>query len=160
MRSFIEAGASVYSQWNMVLDQTGMSGRGWSQCSPVTIDNVTKTVTYEGSYWATKHYSYYVGAGATMVSTSGDIGKCITVNGACGCGKTSGCTRGQWKPHLYDTQQYISFVNPDKSVVVVGMNAGDAKQHLTVSVDGTVVVSNATLPPHSFNTFKVPASHT
>ena len=64
-----------------VLDQTGMSGWGWSQCSPVTVDNVTKTVTYEGSYWATKHYSYYIDAGAAMVSTAGDIGKCITVNG-------------------------------------------------------------------------------
>ena len=59
----------------------------------------------------------------------------------------------------YDTTQYISFVNPDKSVVVVGLNAGEGVQHLTVSVDGAVVVANATLPPHSFNTFRVPASH-
>ena len=59
-----------------MLDQTGMSGWGWSQCSPVTVDNVTKAVTYEGSYWATKHYSYYIHKGATMVTTTGDIGKC------------------------------------------------------------------------------------
>ena len=112
----------------------------------------------EGSYWATEHYSYYIDAGATVVSTSGDIGKCIAVNGACGCEKPSGYTRGRHQTD-HDTNQYISFVNPDKSVVVVGMNAGDAVQHLTVSVDGTVVVSNATLPPHSFNTLKVSASH-
>ena len=120
----------------------------------MTVDNVTKQVTYEGSYWATKHYSYYVDVGAAMVSTAGDVGKCTTVNGACGCQKTCGCTRSM----RYDTNQYISFVNPDKSVVVVGLNAGGAEQHLTVNVDGRVVVANATLPPHSFNTFKVPAS--
>jgi O-glycosyl hydrolase len=90
-----------------------------------------------------------------MVSTVGDIGRCVTVNGACGCQNTSGCTGRMG----YDTNQYISFVNPDKSVVVVGLNAGDAVQHLSVTVDDTVVVANATLPPHSFNTFKVPAAH-
>lgn len=132
-----------------------MSGWGWSQCSPVTVDNVTKVVTYEGSYWATKHYSYFIDAGATMVGTAGEIGRCLTVNGACGCQKTSGCI-GRLG---YDTTQYISFVNPDRSVVVVGLNAGDAVQQLTVNVDGKVVVSNATLPPHSFNTFKLPAAH-
>ena len=51
MRSFLESGVSVYSQWNMVLDQTGRSGWGWSQCSPVTIDTVAQTVTYEGVPW-------------------------------------------------------------------------------------------------------------
>ena len=55
--------------------------------------------------------------------------------------------------------EHIAFVNPDKSVVVVGINSGGTVQPLTVSVDGTVVVSNATLPPHSFNTLKVSASH-
>ena len=37
MRAFIESGVSVYSQWNMVLDQDGKSGWGWTQCSPVTV---------------------------------------------------------------------------------------------------------------------------
>ena len=116
-------------------------------------------MTYEGSYWATKHYSYYVDAGATMVRASGDIGKCVTVNGACGCEKTSGCADTWAVRRGMNPVEHIAFVNPDKSVVVVGMNSGGAVQHLTVSVDGTVVVSNATLPPHSMNTFKVPASH-
>lgn len=137
-----------------VLDQTGMSGWGWSQCSPVTIDNSTKKVTYEGSYWATKHYSYYVDAGATMVSTAGDVGKCTAVNGACGCKTSSGCT-GRL---AYDTEQFISFVNPDHSIVVVGLNAGNGPHAFTLKVDGKVRVANATLPPHSFNTFKLPSS--
>jgi glucosylceramidase len=29
MRAYIESGASVYSQWNMVLDETGLQGGGW-----------------------------------------------------------------------------------------------------------------------------------
>lgn len=126
---------------------------GWSQCSPVTVHTDTKTVTYEGSYWATKHYSYYIDVGAKLIGTAGDIGRCTEVNGACGCTNASGCSAH----NRIDPDQYISFVNPDQSVVVVGMNAGDTLQHLSIEVDG-IVVANATLPPHSFNTFKVPAS--
>ena len=59
---------------------------------------------------------------------------------------------------LIRTDQYISFLNPDQSVVVVGMNAGGTLQHLSIEVDG-IVVANAALPPHSFNTFKVPSSN-
>jgi hypothetical protein len=92
MRSFIEAGVSVYSQWNSVLDQTGLSGWGWSQCSPVTVDTTTQQVTYEGSYWATKHFSFFVEPGAVRLEASGDLGLCVLVNGACGC--DAGCQSG------------------------------------------------------------------
>ena len=89
MRSFIESGVSLCSQWNMVLDETGKSGWNWSQCSPVTVFKAAQTVSYEGSYWATKHYSYFVEPGAKVLLVSGG-GACRTVNGACGCAR--GCT--------------------------------------------------------------------
>lgn len=82
-----------------------------------------------------------------MVGTSGDNGLCAEVNGACGCTE---CHGGG------DANQYISFVNPDKSIVIVGLNSGNTPQAVRVAIDGAVVV-NATVPAHSFNTFKVPA---
>jgi glucosylceramidase len=145
MRSFLESGVSVYSQWNMILDATGKSGWGWSQCSPVTIDTVAKTVTYEGSYWATKHFSFFVEPGAKMLTTTGDNGACKSVNGACGCaGK---CTGG-------DKSQLVSFVNPGGEIVVVALNANDVASPVRISVDGKLTISES-LPAHSMSTFVV-----
>lgn len=153
MRSYIESGASVYSQWNMVLDQTGESGWGWAQCSPVTVDTTTQTVTYEGSYWATKHFSFYVQPGAKLLPTSGDSGACKEINGACGCAR--GCSGG-------DRSQFISFVNPragagaagEGEVVVVALNANDVVSPVRISIDGKLAVSEL-LPAHSMSTFVV-----
>ena len=154
MRSFLESGASVYSQWNMVLDQSGKSGWGWSQCSPVTVFTDTKQVSYEGSYWATKHFSSLIEPGAVLLGTGGDNGRCQEINGACGCAQGCGNggrgdTAGVGAP-----DQYISFRNPNGDIVIVGLNANGVPRHLTLSVDGEEVAS-ALLPPHSMNTFVV-----
>ena len=111
MRSFIESGVSLYSQWNMVLDETGKSGWNWSQCSPVTVFKAAQTVSYEGSYWATKHYSYFVEPGAKVLLVSGG-GACRTVNGACGCAR--GCTTADSRGGGEEgaTDQFIAFKNP------------------------------------------------
>ena len=143
MRSFIESGAEVYSQWNMVLDQTGLSGWHWSQCSPVTVHTDTKTVTYEGSYWATKHFSAVVDAGAVVLGTSGGD-RCVEVNGACGCAKGCGSANAE--------DQFIAFKNPDGKVAIVGMNAGDAARPVRLIVDGRLV-ARVELPPHSMSSF-------
>eukprot|EP00035_Acanthoeca_spectabilis_P029168 m.473515 g.473515 ORF g.473515 m.473515 type:complete len:100 (-) comp34489_c0_seq1:96-395(-) len=51
-----------------------------------------RVVTYEESYWATKHFSFYVEPGSARLATKGDMGLCTAVNGGCGgaaCGETS-----------------------------------------------------------------------
>lgn len=144
MRSFIESGVSLYSQWNMILDQTGSSGWGWAQCSPVTIDTHAQTVTYEGSFWATKHYSFYVAPGAVRLLATGDTGACESVNGACGCAACG-----------HSTYQATSFLNPDGEVVVVVLNGDSAERPLQLSVDGKVHTT-VVLPAHSMNTFTIP----
>ena len=145
MRSFIESGVSLYSQWNMVLDETGESGWNWSQCSPVTVFKKTQTVSFEGSYWATKHYSYFVEPGAKVLLVGGDNGPCRKVNGACGCARGCGTS----------PDQFIAFQNPNGGgLVLVGQNGGPGPRPVTVAVDGRAVLRE-TLPPHSFSTFVV-----
>lgn len=162
MRSFIESGASVYSQWNMVLDETGKSGWGWAQCSPITVHRDTKTVTYEGSFWATKHFSYFVDVDAVVLSTSGDNGNCISVNGACGCFKNgvrtcddqAGGGEGKVVADGVATVQVISFKNPSGEVIIVGLNARDTASTVNIHVDAALAIA-VQLPPHSMNTFTV-----
>eukprot|EP00936_MAST-01D_sp_MAST-1D-sp1_P000658 g658.t1 len=153
MRAFIESGASVYSQWNMVLDQTGKSGWGWSQCAPVTVNTVTKRVTYEGSYWATKHFSNVVDAGAIVLETTGDNARCVEVNGACGC------ARGCGAQGAFGAIEAISFRNPDGTLVIVTQNTADAESPVNLLVDGITVLSER-LPARSISTFTLstPAS--
>ena len=153
MRAYIEAGASLYSQWNMVLDDTGRSGWGWSQCSPVTVftHGPTPTVAYEGSYWATKHYSYFVDAGAKVLLVTGDNSDCRTVNGACGCER--GCAQDS------PADQFLAFRNPSGTLVILAMNANDAPRPIRVAVDGVTLITE-TLPPNSFSTFVVGAGGT
>jgi O-glycosyl hydrolase len=140
--------AETDSQWNMVLDETGMSGWGWSQCSPVTIDHATKTVIYEGSYWATKHYSYYVEANATVLLVKGaGNDACVRVNGACGC--AGGCSD-------QPSAEFIAFRNPNDDVVVLAQNKAAIEQPVNMVIDGKLTFSER-LPPLSMNTFLVEA---
>jgi glucosylceramidase len=78
--SDLEAGASAWIYWNMVLDQGG----GPWLVSPVhgnpdpnvqhplvIIDRMTKQVTYTGAYWYLAHFSKFVRPGAVRVDTIG-----------------------------------------------------------------------------------------
>jgi glucosylceramidase len=147
MRSFLAAGASVYSQWNMILDESGKSGWGWSQCAPVTVHSGTGDVVYEGSYWATKHFSYFVAPGAVVLETTGDNAPCAEVNDACGC--AGGCTAA-----ANIGMEAISFRNPDGGLVLVAQNNAGAGAPVNLFVDGRLAVSEV-LPPHSMNTFTI-----
>ena len=151
MRSYIESGVSLYSQWNMVLDETGESGWNWSQCSPVTVFTRTQTVSFEGSYWATKHYSYFVEPGAKVLLVGGDNGPCRKVHNACGCARGCGTSPNQTSSR---NDQFIAFQNPDGGLVLVGQNGGDSPRPVTVAIDGKAVLSEA-LPAHSFSTFVI-----
>lgn len=103
-----------------------------------------RVVTYEESYWATKHFTFYVEPGSARLATKGVMGLCTAVNGGCGgaaCGETS--------------YQIIAFVTLNGTAVVVASNVDDSDRPVQVSVDGTVTVI-ATLPANSMRTFSLP----
>jgi len=57
MKHYFENGASVYSFWNSVLDETGKSMWGWKQNSMITVTSSTKEVVYNPEFYLLKHFS-------------------------------------------------------------------------------------------------------
>jgi len=94
MKWYFDRGANGYMQWNMVLDQTGLSAWGWAQCSMVSVDTTLKKVTFNPQHYCAKHFSYYVKPGAKKIKTSGTFAN------------------------------QVGFRNPDGSVAVVANNTG------------------------------------
>lgn len=72
MKHYLKNGATVFSYWNMVLDQTGVSPWGWKQNSLITINTDTKVVEYHPEYYLMKHLCHDVEVGATRLVTEGD----------------------------------------------------------------------------------------
>jgi glucosylceramidase len=109
MKWYFDRGANGFMQWNMVLDQTGLSAWGWAQCSMVSVDTTKKTVTFNPQHYCAKHFSYYVQPGAKKIKTSGTF-----VN-------------------------QVGFKNPDGSVVIVANNSGTGAVQLAVSLGASTI---------------------
>lgn len=129
MKRFLENKANSYFAWNMVLDDGGMSTWDWKQNALITVNRETGKVTYNGEYYAMRHFSQYVKPGAKRVLTT-----------------------GQWGDR-------IAFVNPDGSTVIVVGNFAKQANDVTLTVGGRANgdTIKVTLPPGSINTFIVAA---
>jgi hypothetical protein len=108
MKWYFDRGANGFMQWNMVLDQSGLSAWGWAQCSMVSVDTTKKTVTFNPQHYCAKHFSYYVKPGARKIKTSGTFAN------------------------------QVGFKNPDGSVVIVANNSGTGAVQLAVSLGSSV----------------------
>ena len=62
---------SSYFFWNLVLDESGLSRWNWKQNSLVTVDRRKETVTFNPEFYAMKHFSKAVQAGAKRIAVSG-----------------------------------------------------------------------------------------
>jgi len=80
--SDLEAGASAWIYWNMILDEKGgpwlvspvhRDGPDNVQHPVVIINRATKTVIYTALYYYLKHFSKFVRPGAIRVETSGSV---------------------------------------------------------------------------------------
>jgi glucosylceramidase len=67
---YLRNGASVYTYWNMILDNTGVSTWGWRQNALVSIEKSTGKVTYNPEYYLMKHLSGFVQPGAYRMKTN------------------------------------------------------------------------------------------
>jgi glucosylceramidase len=74
IRDWITAGVNSYLAWNMVLDTTGKSLTGWPQNALLVVDRSAKTLTATPAYYAFRHFSQYIVAGATRIGVSGNTG--------------------------------------------------------------------------------------
>ncbi|MFG6393182.1 MAG: hypothetical protein K1W24_03175 [Lachnospiraceae bacterium] len=73
-KEFLEAGVSRYYIWNMVLDEKGANTAKdpWYQNSPVTVNSKTLQVTFNPSYYLTKHFSHFIKGGAKRIEAKGN----------------------------------------------------------------------------------------
>lgn len=126
MRDYLQGGASLYSLWNIVLDETGKSidaNRPWPQNSAIVVDRDTKKAIYTPMYYAFAHFSRYLPAGSTVLKVRG-VG------------------------------DSIAFKRPDGSIVVEVLNSQLKARKLTIKVGEAVVM--AEIPAGSFGTVIIP----
>jgi glucosylceramidase len=72
IRDWIVSGVNSYSAWNMVLDTVGKSLDAWPQNALLVVDRSAKKLIVTAAYYAFRHYSHYIAAGATRIGTSGN----------------------------------------------------------------------------------------
>jgi glucosylceramidase len=110
--------------WNIALDENhGPHLGGCGSCNgTITVNSVTKEVTYNDQYRDIEHFSKFVSAGATHVASTVDS------------------TSSRNTPPL----ETVAFTNPDRSTTLVALNTGTTTQTFTV-VYGTHSFA-ATLP--------------
>ncbi len=120
--SWIKAGVTSYSAWNMVLDTVGKNidtTRPWPQNALLTVNTSAKTLNVTPVYYVFRHVSQFVDPGAIVMGTT-----------------TSS----------FDA---LAFKNPDGTIITVMYNSGAAKTSI-VQVGSTKL--QFTMPGNGFAT--------
>lgn len=126
-KEFLEAGASRYYIWNMVLDEKGANTakEPWYQNAPIIVDSKTAEVTFCPSYYLTKHFSHLIKGGAKRIDAKEtDSGLSV-----------------------------IAFKNPDGSIITEIKNGSDEIKKPVINICGKFV--QLEIMAHSINTLVV-----
>jgi glucosylceramidase len=127
LSNWFKSFATVYSEWNMVLDETGLSNWGWKQAAMITVNKTTKAVTYNPHFYAVKHFSNFIKPGTRPIKLVGHD------NGYTG--------------------SIAAFRNPGGDLVVTASGSSWMAYNLVIKL-GTKSIK-ASLPANSFNTFVI-----
>jgi glucosylceramidase len=120
------SGAVGWTDWNILLDETGGPNHVQNFCfAPVHADTKAGQLIYTNSYYYIGHFSKFIKPGAKRI--------------------TSSPSRSQ----LLST----AFINPDGSVVVVVMNQSNMKTPFFLWINGNAAETTAL--PHSINTYVI-----
>lgn len=103
---YLERNASYYQQWNMVLNETGMSSWGWKQNCMISVDTYHKSYKINPQYWVVRHFTQFVEPGASRIA-------CSTNNEI----------------------QALAFKNKNGKLVVVCSNQKDKSQRVSLTKD-------------------------
>ena len=116
-------GATGWTDWNILLDETGGPNHVQNFCfAPVHADTRDNSLHYMNSYYYIGHFSKYIRPEAQRIISSSNRAQLITTG----------------------------FKNPDGTVAVVVMNAGDTEVKYKMYVGGQAVESVSL--PHSIVT--------
>jgi glucosylceramidase len=77
MKHYLNHGVSVYSYWNMILDETGKSTWGWNQNALVSVNQNTKQVSYTPEFYLFRHFSHFVPKGSVKLKSYGNFDDAI-----------------------------------------------------------------------------------
>lgn len=120
------AGTAAWTDWNILLDETGGPNHVKNLCfAPIHADTKAKKLIYTNAYYYLGHFSKFIQPGAKRIITSSSR----------------------------DILQTTGFINPDGKVVIVVMNAtdNDLPYQLWLKGNAAKTVSKA----HSISTFVV-----
>jgi glucosylceramidase len=148
IRDWIVAGVNSYCAWNMVLDTVGKSNEGWPQNALLVVDRSAKKLIQTPAYYTFRHFSYYIGVGATRVGTTAGTDAYKGANSTkYGAGKAT-----------YDGVNAFAFKNPDGAVIVQVYNKASASTKTTVGVGSALsqTLYQFDVPAHGWATLRVP----
>ncbi|MFM2360161.1 MAG: hypothetical protein RLY16_2154 [Bacteroidota bacterium] len=123
MKHYLTNGANVYTYWNTSLKSGGISTWGWKQNSLISVDTIKKTYAYNYEYYLLKHVSHYVQPGAKLLKAEGDF------------------------------TDLLSFVNPDKSIIIVLRNQEKEEHTFHIQIEGKIM--SALVPAESFTSIQL-----
>lgn len=116
-------GACAWTDWNILLDETGGPNHVGNFCfAPIIADTKTGELRYDSSYYYLGHFSKFIHPGAQRI--------------ACGMSNDG----------LFPT----AFINPDNTIIVVVLNSSAKPQNFKVWIAGRAVSAHS--PPHSIET--------
>ncbi|MFD1873680.1 glycoside hydrolase family 30 protein [Hymenobacter bucti] len=122
----LNAGTVGWTDWNVLLDETGGPNHVGNYCfAPIIADTRTGKLIYTNAYYYIGHFSKFIRPGAKRVAAT---------------------TNRDWL-------QATSFVNTDGKVAVVVMNSGDKPQEFQLWVKGQAAAT--TSPAHSIATYVI-----
>ena len=120
------AGTSAWTDWNILLDETGGPNHVANLCfAPIHADTKAKKLIYTNAYYYLGHFSKFIQPGAKRIITSSSR----------------------------DVLQTTGFINPDGKVIIVVMNTSDSDLPYQLWLKGNAakIVSKT----HSISTFVV-----
>lgn len=118
-------GVDEWYNWNFLLPDNGESPWGWKQNALIQVDPRKHTFRYTPEYYAVRHFSHYIAPGSEMVGY---------------------CPMSEERK-----TPIVVYRTPEGKCVTVAGNFDDTQHRVSVRL-GSVYL-NATLAPHSFNTF-------
>ncbi|MGI4738622.1 MAG: glycoside hydrolase family 30 protein [Janthinobacterium lividum] len=126
MLNDFNAGTVGWTDWNVLLDQTGGPNHVGNFCfAPIIADTRTGKLIYTNAYYYIGHFSKFIRPGAKRLATT---------------------TNRDWL-------QATAFRNPDGKVAVVVMNSGDKPQEFQLWIKGQA--ASTTSLPHSMATYVI-----
>lgn len=123
----IGKGCDEWYNWNFLLPKRGRSPWGWEQNALVELDPDLRTLRYTPEYYAVKHFSNLIEPGAQIIG---------------------------YKARMSESPSLLIARNPDGTYIAVAGNFDAESRPLTIRFGKRFL--NATLAPHSFNTFLLP----